>query len=69
MAIYKTDRELAEMVKGQIGYRKTQRRWAKDAGISASYLSDFLQGNRGAGPAILKALGFENEPYYRKCND
>lgn len=69
MATYRSDRELADLVKAQIGYRKTQRDWAKKAGISPAYLSDFLQGKRGPGPAILRALGFDPTPYYRKSKN
>ena len=68
MATYRSDREIAEMVRSQIGEKSTQKQWAEQAGISAAYLSDFLLGKRGAGPAILKALGFEPRPYYRKAD-
>lgn len=66
---YRTDRELAAMIKAQIDRHipGTQAAWAKQAGISQAYLSDFLQGKRGAGPAILKAIGFEPTPFYRKA--
>jgi hypothetical protein len=67
MAIYRNDRELAEQVRASIGHNGTQKQWAEDIGISTAYLSDFLNGNRGAGPAILKALGYEATPYYRKA--
>lgn len=67
MATYKTDRELAQIVKTAIGHNGTQKSWANGVGISQAYLSDFLAGNRGAGPAILKAVGFELIPYYRKA--
>lgn len=67
MATYRSERDLADMIKDQLGDRKTQKEWAKKAGISPAYLSDFLQGRRGAGPAILKALGFEPTPFYRKA--
>jgi hypothetical protein len=67
MTTYRNDRELAQLVKAAIGHNGSQKQWAEDVGISAAYLSDFLRGNRGAGPAILKALGFETSPYYRKA--
>ena len=69
MAIYRTEQDLVDMIRDQIGDRKTQKEWAKKAGISPAYLSDFLQGRRGAGPAILKALGFDPTPFYRKAAD
>ena len=37
----------------------SQRALAKDWGMSPAYLSDFLSGNRPAGPRILDALGLE----------
>lgn len=66
MAIYRTEQELVRVVKAQIGERP-QKEWAKNAGISAAYLSDFLQGRRRAGPAILRAAGFDLTPYYRRA--
>lgn len=39
---------------------KGSRRWksvARELGISPSYLSDVLHGNRGPGSAMLKKLG------------
>jgi hypothetical protein len=66
MPMYKTDRELAEMLRAKLA-KQTQRAWADNAGISPAYLSDFLAGRRGPGPALLRALGFESTAYYRKA--
>lgn len=44
-----------------------QKDYAKRVGISASYLSDFLNSRRDPGPKLLKALGFEDKRYYRKA--
>lgn len=68
MATYLSEQELVEIAKAKIGH-KTQKDWAKASGISQAYLSDFLLRRRGAGPAILRALGFEPQPYYRKSKD
>ena len=46
---------------------KSQHELAKELGISQTYLCHFLLGRNGAGPAILKALGFDETPYYRKA--
>jgi len=45
---------------------KTQAQWAKENGISPAYLSEFLSGYVTAGPLILKALGFNQRPFYRR---
>lgn len=60
--------DLVEMVKARINYDTTQRDIAKEFGISPAYLSDFLQGKRWPGPAILKGLGFEVEPYFKRAH-
>ena len=62
---YMTSREIADMLKARISYRKRQKAIAKVLGISQSYFSDFLAGKREAGPTILKALNFETTPHYR----
>jgi hypothetical protein len=67
MATYKDDQDLRDIVRAAIGQNGTQKAWADEAGISQAYLSDFLKGSRGAGPTILKAIGFEPTPYYRKA--
>lgn len=46
-----------------------QAAWAQKHGLSPSYVSDVLAGNRGSkiiGAAILKALGLEAVVTYRK---
>lgn len=65
--IYMTSKEIAKSLRDRINYQKTQRDLAKDLGVSESYLSDFLSGNRGAGPTILKALGFSLTQFYKKA--
>lgn len=64
---YVSSREIAEQVKQHVSYKIRQRDIARKLGVSNSYLSDFLAGNREAGPKILKALGFQTVPYYRKA--
>jgi predicted transcriptional regulator len=66
MATYKDDDDLRALVRNTVERTGTQQALAKEIGISKAYLCDFLKGNRGAGPAILSALGFEPKPYYRK---
>ncbi len=67
---YVSATDLAAMIKAKLDKKdKTQRALAVELGISEAYLSDFLNGRRGAGPAILKRLGFEPTPYYRKAKE
>ena len=63
---YMTSRQIAESLKNKIRYHKTQRDLSRELGVSGSYLCDFLSGNREAGPLILKALGFDKTPRYKK---
>ena len=66
MTTYVTSRDLAEQVKRQVKYGVTQKDIAKQFGISAAYLCDFLQGRREAGPKILRALGYDPIPRYKR---
>lgn len=66
MAQYSSNRDLVSVARAKIGRRK-QAEWAKEIGVSAQYVNDFLRGRRDAGPALLRALGFEPTPYYRKA--
>ena len=62
---YATAEQLREMIQSMVNYETTQKDIAKEFGVSQAYLSDFLAGNRGAGPKILRALGYDAEPFYR----
>lgn len=63
---YASDRDIAEMLKAKLGPKRTQKVVAEELGISEAYLSDFLNGRRNAGPMILKGLGYDPTPHYRK---
>lgn len=64
---YYTDAELAALLRAMMRRSgKTQKEWARQAKIGEAYLSDFLRGRRGAGPTILKAMGFEKGQYFRR---
>lgn len=63
---YKTSRQIAADVQALISYDVTQRDVAKTLGVSTAYLSQFLAGQREVGPKILKALGYEIAPLYRR---
>ena len=60
--------EIVEALRSRIAYRRGQERLAKELGISRPYLSELLAGKKKPGPAILKALGYDPTPYYRKAN-
>lgn len=66
MPRYFSNSQLREKVRAMIGYDTTQKIVADRLGVSGAYLSDFLKGNRAAGPKILTALGYETEPFYRE---
>jgi|CXWL01.1.fsa_nt_gi predicted transcriptional regulator len=53
---------LAEQCKAEI----TQYQWATKHHISPAYVSDFLNGRRDPGEALLKALGFRKAMRYEK---
>ncbi len=42
----------------------SQNLWAKANGISQSYVSDVIRGNRGVGDLMLKALGLKRIERY-----
>lgn len=66
---FMTESQIVELARGQIGYGRTQRDLAAEAGVSHGYVSTFLAGRKGIGPALLKALGFDPQPYYKKIKD
>ena len=55
------------VLRKQIG-SDTQRKYAREWGISDAYLSDVLAGRREPGEKILTALGYERNVSYRKLN-
>ena len=59
--------EIAEALRDRINYKTTQTDLAKQLGISHSHLSEVLGGKKKVGPVILKALGYDLTPHYRKA--
>ena len=47
-------------------YASYQKDVARDLGVSAAYLNDYLQGRREPGEKLLCGLGFERVVMYRK---
>lgn len=64
---YFSNADLIELVRAECDGR-SQKEWAAKNGLAASYVSDFLNGRRDAGPALLRALGFDPQPFYRKAS-
>lgn len=59
--------EIAEALRDRINYRTTQTDLAKELGISRSYLCELLLGRKKVGPEVLRKLGYDPTPYYRKA--
>ena len=57
--ILSTGKQLIEIIKSRIKYGVSQGYIAKQLGVSTGYLSDVLNGKRGIGEKIPKALGYE----------
>ncbi len=53
------EKDLLEIIKKRIKYGVSQGYVAKQLGVSDGYLSDVLNGKRGIGEKIPKALGYE----------
>lgn len=66
MRYYSSDEVAAAVRKLYKG--KTQKQLAKRLDISQTYLCHIMQGKVSAGPTVLKALGFEAKPFYRKAS-
>ena len=58
---------IVEAIRARIGYRKGQTDVADDLGVSRSYLCEVLSGKKKPGPVLLKALGYDPLPHYRKA--
>ena len=56
--------ELIELLKTQIAATGSQKNWATHHDVSPQHVCDVLAGNRGPGPKILAALGFEERVFY-----
>ena len=61
-----SETEIVEALRERIDYHTTQDAIAKELGISRSYLCEVLGKKKKVGPVILKALGYDPTPHYRK---
>ena len=64
--LYRTDEQIAAELRSRIGYSTTQTAIAKELGISKAFLSEVLAGKKAVGKKVLKALGYQPVPYYRR---
>lgn len=60
-----------DLLRAEIEKAGSLRKYAKQSGYTAAYLSDVLRGRRDPGPKILEPLGLVAEvtapQYYRKA--
>ena len=63
---YRNDQYIAAELRGRINYATTQSEVAAELGVSTAYLSEVLAGKKNVGEKILKALGYDPQPYYRR---
>lgn len=54
-----TEIEVRRLVKVGIKRAGSLRKYAKEMGINASYVSDMVNGRRNPGPKLLKPLGLK----------
>jgi hypothetical protein len=63
---YMTEKDLTEMLLARLGPKKHQQDIAQELGVAPSFLSDVLKGRRRFTPRILRKLGYDPTPHYRK---
>lgn len=66
---YVTDKDLTEMLLQRLGPKKRQQDIAQELGVAPSFLSDVLKGRRRFTPRILRKLGYDPTPHYRKAKE
>lgn len=68
---YVTDKDLSEMLMQRVGPspKKRQQDIAQELGVAPSFLSDVLKGRRRFTPKILRKLGYDPTPHYKKAKE
>lgn len=66
MPTYVQDDQVVELLKQDVTRIGTLRGYARLKNMSPPYLSRVLRGQKPVSPIILRALGFETTPYYRR---
>lgn len=64
-----TEQEVLDRLRAVVAAAGSQKAYADRIGVSQSYLSDVLIGNRAPGEKILTALGLEAVIMYQKSQD
>jgi predicted transcriptional regulator len=67
MATYKSEDDIVAAIRARVSYDVGQSDIAQELGISQSYLSELLSGKKSLGPLVLKKLGFDPKPHFRKA--
>jgi plasmid maintenance system antidote protein VapI len=63
---YRSAEEITEELRSRISYEVSQKDVAAEIGVTDSYLSEVLADKKRIGEKIIKALGYETTPYYRR---
>ena len=61
-----TEHDFIERLRTTVAAAGSQKAYAERIGVSASFLSDVLRGNRTPGEKIIAALGLEMIVMYRE---
>lgn len=66
--MYLTTDDIIEHVRKLLADRKkTQKQYAAELGVAETFLGDVLNKRRPLGPLMLKRLGYDATPYYRRA--
>jgi DNA-binding transcriptional regulator YdaS (Cro superfamily) len=63
-----THTQLMKLIRSKCS-EDTQLAYAKELGVSPSYLCDILKGRREIGPKVLERMGMERVIQYRRLAD
>lgn len=61
-----TERDVLDRLRAAVAVAGSQKAYAERIGVSQTYLSDVLTGNRAPGEKILTALGLEAVMMYQE---
>lgn len=64
-----TRSKMVEIIQIRVNRAGTQAKFAREAGIHASQLSEVLSGFRAPTPSMLAALGYRRAERYEKVRD
>jgi transcriptional regulator with XRE-family HTH domain len=66
---YLTDADVKELLLQRVERNMTRRALARELGVSETFLYDVLKGDRPVGPRILRKLGYDPTPHYKKAKE